>query len=129
MAYVKPHQKANFFKHAVLIGACIALTACADSEMLNSLTGEPSAGAMANRAGILRVDSQEAVWPNLASVPERPTDVPPIGQREAQKDQLESERYKGLSLLEAKQVVNTVATKKVAHPAAAIAKIAPASAP
>lgn len=111
----------------MLIGACLALTACADSEILNSLMGEPPAGAMANRAGILRVDSQEAVWPNLASVPARPTDVPPIGQREAQKDQLESERYRGLSLLEAKQVVDTAVTKKVVHPAA-ITKIAPASA-
>lgn len=99
MAYVKPQQKANFFKLAALLGLCGFLGGCADNQIINDLTGEPAPGDMANRAGILRVDSREAVWPNLASVPPRPTDVPPQQQRDAERLTLEAQRQQGLALL------------------------------
>lgn len=56
---------------------------------------------MANRAGILRVDSREAAWPNLASVPPRPAPMPSKAQREAQLQALEAQRKAGLDMLQA----------------------------
>jgi len=101
MAYVNPHKKANAFGMLILLVSCAFLVACADNSFLNDLTGEPPPGAMANRAGILRVDSRDAVWPNLASVPARPTNVPPLATRTTQQTALENERQAGLALLPA----------------------------
>ncbi len=114
MAYVKPQKKANAFGALILLVSCGFLAACADSALLNDLTGEPPPGVMSNRAGILRVDSREAVWPNLSSVPPRPTDVPSISTRTAQQTTLETERQAGLSLL-------APVTPTTAAPAAAYA--------
>lgn len=99
MAYVNPQKKANAFGVFIALISCAFLTACADNSLLNDLTGEPPPGAMANRAGILRVDSREAVWPNLASVPPRPTNIPPLAARTSQQVALENERQAGLALL------------------------------
>ena len=99
MAYVNPHKKANAFGMLILLVSCAFLVACADNSLLNDLTGEPPPGAMANRAGILRVDSRDAVWPNLASVPARPTNIPPLAVRTTQQTVLENERQAGLALL------------------------------
>ncbi len=115
MAYVKLQQKANFFKLTSMIGIAVFLSACADTQILNDLTGEPAPGNMANRSGILRVDSREAVWPNLASVPPRPQNVPPQKQRDAERQELETQRQDGLALL----------PPAAAKPAAAAAASAP----
>lgn len=99
MAYVKPQKKANAFGLLITLFSCAFLLGCADSALLNDLTGEPPPGVMANRAGILRVDSREAVWPNLATVPARPANVPLLAARTAQQMTLENERQAGLALL------------------------------
>ncbi len=99
MAYVKPQKKANAFGLLIALFSCVLLAGCADNALLNDLTGEPPPGVMANRAGILRVDSREAVWPNLATVPTRPANVLPLAVRATQQTELENERQAGLALL------------------------------
>ncbi len=101
MAYGNFQKKTTIFQNTALLFVCIALTGCADWKILNDLTGEPEAGPMANRAGILRVDSREAAWPNLSSVPPRPAPMAPKAQREAQLQALEAQRRAGLGLLQA----------------------------
>lgn len=108
-AYGNFWQKTTIFQNAALLFVGVALTACADWKILNDLTGEPEAGPMANRAGILRVDSHEAVWPNLASVPVRPAPMPPKAQRDAQLQALEAQRRAGLGMLQAQPAAATSA--------------------
>jgi len=103
MEYVNSSPKTNFFRKAVGLSAVLLLAACADAPLLNDLTGEPPPGAMANRAGILRVDSREAVWPNLASVPPRPTDVSSLTARQHELNALTTARDDGLQILRARQ--------------------------
>lgn len=103
MGYARLRQKTNFFHKLLLLSLCGMAAGCADTQILNDLTGEPAPGPMANRAGILRVDSREAVWPNLADVPSRPAAVPSLLQRSSQQTRLEMERQEGLSLLQARQ--------------------------
>lgn len=100
MAYGNFWQKTTIFQNAALLFVGFALTACADWKILNDLTGEPEAGPMANRAGILRVDSREATWPNLASVPTRPAPMPTKAQRDAKLQALEAQRRAGLGMLQ-----------------------------
>lgn len=114
MAYVNPQKKANAFGAFILLVSCVFLVACADNSLLNDLTGEPPPGVMANRAGILRVDSREAAWPNLARVPARPANVVPLAERVAQQAVLEKERQAGLALLPA-ATAPAVAAPAAAH--------------
>lgn len=88
------------------------LAACADSTILNDLTGEPERGSMANRAGILRVDSREAVWPNLADVPPRPANVTPLATRQQERDALAADREAGLKLLQMREPTPPTAMQK-----------------
>ena len=110
MAYGNFWQKTTIFQTAAMLLVGVALTACADWKILNDLTGEPEPGPMANRAGILRVDSREAVWPNLASVPPRPAPMPTKAQREAQLQALEAQRRAGLDMLQVQPAATAAAS-------------------
>lgn len=104
MPYVKLRAMTNLFQYPMLLVACIALSGCADTKWINGLTGEPDDSIGQNRAGIPRVDSQGAHWPNLATVPPRPGDVPPLAARQQQVGQLSQDRSDGLMLLQGRNV-------------------------
>ena len=104
MQYFKLCKMTNFFQGAMLLAACIALSGCADATWVNGLTGEPDESIGQNRVGIPRVDSQGAKWPNLATVPPRPEDVPPLYARQQQVDQLSLDRIEGAKLLQSRNV-------------------------
>ncbi len=103
MPYFNFRKMTNLFQGAALIVACAALSACADAKWPNFLTGEPDDSIGKNRAGIERIDSQGAVWPNLNTVPPRPTPASPQAAREKDVNQLSKDRTDALKLLEEKK--------------------------
>ncbi|MEJ0063477.1 MAG: hypothetical protein WDO70_09860 [Alphaproteobacteria bacterium] len=88
----------------MLLAVCSSLAGCADETWINRFTGEPDAKKIGqNRSNIQRVDEQAAAWPNLASVPERPKDLPSPAARRQEREQLSRDREEALSLVPAKE--------------------------
>ncbi|MGB4100795.1 MAG: hypothetical protein WBK91_02645 [Alphaproteobacteria bacterium] len=104
MPYVKLRAMTNLFQYTMLLVACVALSGCAETKWLNSLTGEPDESIGQNRMGIPRIDSRGAQWPNLSTVPPRPDNVPPLSARQQQAGQLGQDRTDGLTLLQTRNV-------------------------
>lgn len=112
----------------MLLTACIALSGCADATWANGLTGEPDESIGQNRAGIPRVNSNGAQWPNLATVPPRPEHVPPVSARQLQVEQLSQDRTDGEQLLQARNVpaaTDNMTTPPVAAPHIGLVRAAP----
>jgi hypothetical protein len=104
MSMLKRQNSLRRLSLALLLGAAIGLTGCAENQFLNDLTGEPKSGVSADRAGVPRVDAREKIWPNLADVPARPAAPPPLTQREAEQSELLRARSQGLDLLQQREV-------------------------
>lgn len=129
MPYFISFRMTNLFQYAALLALCAALPGCADVKWVNRLTGEPDETVGQNRAGIERIDSQAPVWPNLSSVPPRPTDLPPKFSRQLETSRLDSDRKAGLQLLETQKAAAAQQQAEQAAEQAAQTKPAPDNPP
>lgn len=75
---IKPDSKSAFFRILAIAFCMACLAGCADAKWPAWLTGEPDPSVLNKSRPVMVAPSvKEQPWPNLASVPERPTDFTP----------------------------------------------------
>lgn len=99
IADIKLGRKTGFMQAALLGVTCMLAAGCAGQTWLNPLTGEPDQ-SVSVAPQISRTGQEDPAWPNLATVPPRPADTTPPGERARQMEELEANRDQAKAVLQ-----------------------------